>query len=124
MTPQRAERLRSSIASTPEIAETVVQRLRLIEPNGAAPMNLASKSRTIAAALEMVIANADIADEIRQTLHQSSMPVVGDLKNTTLASRVRAEMLLANVFPSSIAASSLAWRSSAIRRASSATCSI
>lgn len=93
MTPERAERLRESIASTPELADAVVQRLQFIEPNGAATINLARRSRTIAAALDMVIANADIAEEIRQTLSESSVPVVGDLKNATLAARVRTEML-------------------------------
>lgn len=93
MTPERAERLRRSVSSSPALAETVIERLSLIEPNGAAPINLASKSRTIAAALDMVIANADIANEIRQTLEASSTQVVGDLKNATLATRVRAEML-------------------------------
>lgn len=95
MTPERAERLRQSVSNTPAIADAVVQRLTLIEPNGAMPINLASKSRTIAAALDMVIANADIADEIRRTLDESSVPVVGDLKNATLATRVRDEMLCA-----------------------------
>jgi hypothetical protein len=93
MTRDRAERLRQSIPSTPAVAEAVVARLSLIEPCGAFPIDFSRKAPAIRAALHMVIANVDIAGDVRETLTRSSDPVVGDLKNETLAARIRREML-------------------------------
>jgi hypothetical protein len=93
MTRDRAERLRQSIPSTPGVAEAMVARLSLIEPRGAFPIDFSRRAPAIRAALHMAIANSDIAGDIREMLTRSSVPVVGDLKNETLAARIRREML-------------------------------
>jgi len=93
MTPERADRLRHSVRDTSGIAGAIVDRLRLIEPNGALPIDFEDRSEVIATTLEMVIANADIALEIHRSLENATAPVISDLKNASFAMRVREEML-------------------------------
>lgn len=82
----------SRMPTTPEdLAERFVGRLLELEIDGQieAPEQLASKHRSIAAALSLVAHNADMLGSIRGVLSRSRVPVVGPLADGASHRRVR-----------------------------------
>lgn len=97
MTPERADRLRQALASFPggteALAVAVVDRLRGVTVHGAVPVDFTGKTPAIAAAITTLIEQSTLGSDLRRDLTRADVPIVPDLKNETLATRIRAEML-------------------------------
>lgn len=86
----------SRMDTTPEdLAERYVSRLLeyTLDDGAPLPLGLASKHRSIAAAISLVAHNADMLASIRGVLTRSRVPVIGPLSDRLAQRRVR-ELLL------------------------------